>query len=218
MDLGIQVAQNAVQLGKTQKEEHLAEVIDAQIDELTEACHLLVLEGRRGVQRTAVEAVAAAMVGAADSCVIDIAQFARIDQFLCNVGLAGIQGADLDGQLLTGCDGAVAQQLGVKIGRAHGLFGIAGIAGLHNGHGNGGVQVVVDTDVYGVNVVPLEHFAEISVQILLVEVILFAPLLQLGLIDLSCGDHFDLGNVAPYGHVAVGNGAGTDNRDADFFL
>ena len=77
------------------------------------------------------------------------------------------------------------------------------------------MQIVVDADVHSVDVVPLKQVAEVAVAV--ANPISGAPSGQLLLVHVRDGNDFCLRDLAPDGHVPVGDDAGANDTNAHFF-
>ena len=82
------------------------------------------------------------------------------------------------------------------------------------------MQIVVDTDFDFVDVVSLQHFTEVRIQIFFRDPILLAPCFQPVFFDFSCSNDCQvltaLLQVLDNRHVPVRDHAAADDRDSDF--
>ena len=212
-------AVNALQLGHAQDIEHLSQVIDAEVEQRSVNADLgideIAAEERHIIAGTALTSVAYA------SYVIDLTELAFSDHLLGDTGLRVVDGADLDRQLLAVLLLCVIEDLGICIACCHGLLGIAREACCHNCSCNRCVKVVVYADLDFVDVISLEHFTEVLIQVLFCDAILLAPCKEFVFVDLSSSDNLEvlsaLVEVLNNGHVSVGNHSAADDGDSEFF-
>ncbi len=85
-----------------------------------------------------------------------------MDQPLGGFGLLGVEGEELNAQHAAGFPRGLDHGLAVQVGAGDGLFAVDVLAGLEGGDGDGGVEVVVEADVNGLDFLHREQLAEVG--------------------------------------------------------
>jgi hypothetical protein len=84
-----------------------------------------------------------------------------------------------------------------------------------NLQGHGKVEVVVQTDVYRVNILPLQKLPVICVEVL--NLVCFAPSLQLPSVKITGCHHLGVWNVLIPFHMLLGDHTRSDQGHTNFF-
>ena len=161
--LGICVSGDPFELWQSGEPEKLADMVDAHIEQGAASGGLGIDEF---LPRVAVDVRASAAAEAVAAHMVDIAEHACVDEPLRGLGFVIVKEAELDMQLPAGARGGVVHGLRVGVGACHRLFAVAVLPRLHDGDRNRHMPVVVQADVYGVDIGVAEHVADVGVAVL----------------------------------------------------
>lgn len=161
-DLLVQPTAHAGRRRKAHEIQQQGNMVHAEIVEGAAAGVLLLREIRAAVP------VHKGPVAAAEShgpCVVQFSQGAAVHQALGGPGGCLVQGAQLNVQRFSRLPGGLHHGKTVGIATGQGLFTVDVRSSPQRGNGVGRVEVVVDADIHGVNVIPGQHGLHVRAEI-----------------------------------------------------